>query len=77
MDLTKIPYYKPNPIYNYRENEMVPIVPVPEKQEDCYTYEEHRAFKTMWDLMRNKLPLQIKNPHLIRTNNTSECRGRV
>jgi hypothetical protein len=52
MDLTKIPYYKPNPIYNYWENEMVPIVPVPEKQEDCYTYEEHRAFKTMYFIVK-------------------------
>jgi hypothetical protein len=27
--------------------EMVPIIPVPEKEDDCYTYEEYRAFNTM------------------------------
>jgi hypothetical protein len=64
MDLKKIAYYRPNLIYNYWKSEIVPIIPVPEKQEDVYTYEEHRAFKTMWDLMRDKLHLQIKIPIL-------------
>jgi hypothetical protein len=69
MDLEKIPYFLPNPIYLDWKEKMIPVVAIPLKQEDCYTYEEYRTWPTMWKMMKNRTPLQIKNPHLIRTKN--------
>jgi hypothetical protein len=72
MDLKKIPYYKQNWIFFDWKDEIVPIIPVPEHQEDCYTFEEHKAYKTMWDIMRGKVPIEIKNPHLVNTKDTEK-----
>jgi hypothetical protein len=72
MDLEKIPYFIPNLNYLDWKEKMIPVVAIPLKQEDCYTYEEYKGWPTMWKMMEKRSPLQIKNPHLIKTKNAEK-----
>jgi hypothetical protein len=72
MKLEKIQYIIPDWNYLDSKEKMIAIVAVPLKQEDCYTYEEYRAWPMMWKMMKNRSPLEIKNPHLIRTEDTEK-----
>jgi hypothetical protein len=67
MELKDIKYYRPNPTYFDWFEVGVPITPVPEKIEDCFTVEEHKAYRTMWNLMKGKQPIKLKNPHIVAT----------
>jgi hypothetical protein len=69
MELKDIKYYRPNPAYFDWFEVEVPIVPVPEKIEDCFTLEEHKADTSMWNMMKGKPPIEMKNPHVVATKN--------
>jgi hypothetical protein len=70
-ELKDIKYYRPNPAYFDWFEVNVPITPtpVPEKIEDCFTLEEYKAHRTMWNMMKGKHPIEIKNPHIVATKN--------
>jgi hypothetical protein len=41
----------------------MPTIPLPLSREDCFTYEEWRAYTLMWKIMNNKPNQKIGNPH--------------
>jgi hypothetical protein len=67
-ELKDIKYYRPNLAYFDWLEVGVPITPVPEKIEDCFTLEEHKAHATMWNMM-SKHPIEMKNPQVVATKN--------